>query len=293
MPEPEAVVKPKTAGFVDSKHNNANKRRIEEEQAEIDKLTAAPEGEEETSTEEPVEEKVEAKKEENLSPEEKTYKKRHTDARKYINEQDARIKALEQRLNNPEPTADIRPPKSDEDIGAWAEKYPDVAAIVETIAEKKAQEKFSQAEDRLQRIDEINAEAERTKAETEIRKVHSDFDELKSSDAFHDWADKQPKWVKDALYENSDDPMSVVRVIDLYKVDNGMDTRGKKSSTKEAASAVVSKRTSSSPDKEGANVTFKESDVQKMSAKEFEINEEAIMASMKNKSFYDISGAAR
>ena len=79
MPELEAVVKPKTAGFVDSKHNNANKRRIEEEQAELDKLTAAPE--EETSTEEPVE----AKKEENLSPEEKTYKKRHTDARKYIN----------------------------------------------------------------------------------------------------------------------------------------------------------------------------------------------------------------
>ena len=211
MPEPEAVVKPKTAGFVDSKHNNANKRRIEEEQAEIDKLTATPEGEEETSTEEPVEEKVEAKKEENLSPEEKTYKKRHTDARKYINEQDARIKALEQRLNNPDPAAGIR----------------------------------------------------------------------------------QPKWVKDALYENSDDPMSVVRVIDLYKVDNGMDTRGKKSSTKEAASAVVSKRTSSNPDKEGANITFKESDVQKMSAKEFEINEEAIMASMKNKSFYDISGAAR
>ena len=70
-------------------------------------------------------------------------------------------------------------------------------------------------------------------------------------------------------------------------------TNTKQSSTKEAASAVVSKRTSSSPDKEGANITFKESDVQKMSTKEFESNEEAIMASMKNKSFYDISGAAR
>ena len=289
MPELETMSKPKTAGFVDSKHNNANKRRIEEEQVEIDKLTAT---EEEATTEEPVE--VEAKKEENLTPEEKTYKKRHTDARKYINEQDARIKALEQRLNNPEPTEDIRPPKSDEDIGAWAEKYPDVAAIVETIAEKKAQEKFSQAEDRLQRIDEINAEAERTKAETEIRKSHSDFDELKASDAFHDWADVQPKWVKDALYENSDDPMSVVRVIDLYKVDNGMDTRGKKSSTKDAASAVVPKRNSANPEQNSSKPKYTESMVEKMSMADYEKNQDAILqASRDNPNFYDISGAAR
>jgi hypothetical protein len=289
MPELETMSKPKTAGFVDSKHNNANKRRIEEEQVEIDKLTAT---EEEATTEEPVE--VEAKKEENLTPEEKTYKKRHTDARKYINEQDARIKALEQRLNNPEPTEDIRPPKSDEDIGAWAEKYPDVAAIVETIAEKKAQEKFSQAEDRLQRIDEINAEAERTKAETEIRKSHSDFDELKASDAFHDWADVQPKWVKDALYENSDDPMSVVRVIDLYKVDNGMDTRGKKSNTKDAASAVVPKRNSANPEQNSSKPKYTESMVEKMSMADYEKNQDAILqASRDNPNFYDISGAAR
>ena len=290
MPELETVSKPKTAGFVDSKHNNANKRRIEEEQAEIDKLTATEETTEETAAEEPVE----AKQEENLTPEEKTYKKRHTDARKYINEQDARIKALEQRLNNPEPTEDIRPPKSDEDIGAWAEKYPDVAAIVETIAEKKAQEKFSQAEGRLQRIDEINAEAERTKAETEIRKSHSDFDELKASDAFHDWADVQPKWVKDALYENSDDPMSVVRVIDLYKVDNGMDTRGRKSSTKKAASAVVSKRNSANLEQDTSIPKYTESMVEKMSMADYEKNQDAILqASRDNPNFYDISGAAR
>jgi len=291
MPELDTISKPKTAGFVDSNYTNANKRRIEEEQAEIDKLTATEEPTEAT-TEEPV--AVEAKQEENLSPEEKTYKKRHTDARKYINEQDNRIKALEERLNNPDPSAGIRPPKSDEDIGAWAEKYPDVAAIVETIAEKKAQEKFSQAEGRLQRIDEITAEAERTKSENEIRKSHSDFDELKASDAFHDWADVQPKWVKDALYENSDDPMSVVRVIDLYKVDNGMDTRGKRSSTKDAASAVVPKRNSANPEQNSSKPKYTESMVEKMSMADYEKNQDAILQSSRdNPNFYDISGAAR
>ena len=261
---------------------------------ELKKEEPKAEAKKEEGVEAKKDDNVEAKKEENLSPEEKTYKKRHTDARKYINEQDARIKALEERLNNPDPAADIRPPKSDEDIGAWAEKYPDVAAIVETIAEKKAQEKFSQAEDRLQRIDEINAEAQRTKAENEIRKSHSDFDELKASDAFHDWADVQPKWVKDALYENSDDAMSVVRVIDLYKVDNGIDTKGKKASTKQAASAVVPKRNSANPEQDSSIPKYTESMVEKMSMEEYEKNQDAILQSSRdNPNFYDITGAAR
>jgi hypothetical protein len=66
------------------------------------------------------------------------------------------------------------------------------------------------------------------KAENVIRKSHPDFDELRDSDEFHNWAEEQPKWVRDALYENMDDPASVIRVIDLYKVDNGYDTSAKK-----------------------------------------------------------------
>ena len=293
MPEPEVVVKPKTAGFVDSKHNNANKRRIEKEEAEIEKLMNTEEQPEEEKKEEKVETKKE-EEEENLNAEEKTYKKRHTDARRYINEQDAKIKALEERLNNPDPAASIRPPKSDEDIGAWAAKYPDVAAIVETIADKKAQEKFSKAEERLQRIDEINDEAERIKAENEIRKSHADFDDLRASDAFHDWAEEQPKVVKDALYENADDPMSVVRVIDLYKRDKGIDTKGKKTSTKQAASAVVPKRNSANPEQDSSTPNFTESMVERMSMAEYEKNQDAILqASRDNPNFYDITGAAR
>jgi hypothetical protein len=34
-------------------------------------------------------------------------------------------------------------PKSEQDIEAWAKKYPDVAGIVEAIADKKAQERAS------------------------------------------------------------------------------------------------------------------------------------------------------
>jgi hypothetical protein len=96
------------------------------------------------------------------------------------------------------------------------------------------------------------------------------------------------------LYENSDDPMSVVRVIDLYKVDNGMDTRGKKSNTKDAASAVVPKRNSANPEQNSSKPKYTESMVEKMSMADYEKNQDAILqASRDNPNFYDISGAAR
>ena len=286
MPELETMSKPKTAGFVDSKHNNANKRRIEEEQVEIDKLTAT---EEEATTEEPVE----AKQEENLTPEEKTYKKRHTDARKYINEQDARIKALEQRLNNPEPTADIRPPKSDEDIGAWAEKYPDVAAIVETIAIKKAKEQSSGLEARVKEIDDMRDKANRDKAEVELMTAHPDFGSIRDDDQFHEWAEEQPKWIQDALYENDDDARSASRAIDLYKADKGIKTKKTGTSNRDAAKAVSKTNTRSEPSSEESG-SIKESTVQKMNAHQYEKNADKIMEAIRSGKFiYDISGNAR
>lgn len=293
MPELETMSKPKTAGFVDSNYTNANKRRIEEEQAELDELTATEE-QTEVAVEEPVEPEAKVNAEENLTPEEKTYKKRHTDARKYINEQDARIKALEERLNNPQDPSNVRLPKSDEDINQWAAKYPDVAAIVETIAEKKAQEKFNQADERFQRIDEINEAAERVEHENIIRNSHADFDDLKASDDFHNWAEKQPKWVSDALYVNTNSPEGVVRVIDFYKLENGMDIKSKKSSNKKAASAVMPKRNSANPEQDASISKFTESMVKKMSIADYEKNEAAIdQASRENPNFYDISGGAR
>ena len=51
-------------------------------------------------------------------------------------EYEDRIQALEQQLNE-STKQEIKLPKSDEDIEAWAKQYPDVAAIVETLQLKK------------------------------------------------------------------------------------------------------------------------------------------------------------
>lgn len=300
MPELETMESPKVAGFVDPNYTNkANRRRIEQEEAELDKLMKGEQNEEDTSEDqEPDGETQELsdesdKKDETLSSEERTYKKRYSDLRDHLNKQSAEIKQLQSKLENAETSGTLRPPKSDEDIEAWANEYPDIAAIVETIASKKAEERFSGAEARLQEIDRISEEATRSKLEQEIRAIHPDFDELRDSDAFHDWAKKEPKWVKDALYDNSEDPASVARVIDLYKMHNGLDTKSKKKATKAAASAVVTKR-STKPDSNDTAGHFSESQVHKMTAIEYEKNSDAIMEAIRAGKFtYDMTGGAR
>jgi hypothetical protein len=300
MADLETMESPKVAGFVDPNYTNkANRRRIEQEEAELDKLMKGEQNEEDTSEDqEPDGETQELsdesdKKDETLSSEERTYKKRYSDLRDHLNKQSAEIKQLQSKLENAETSGTLRPPKSDEDIEAWANEFPDIAAIVETIASKKAEERFSGAEARLQEIDRISEEATRSKLEQEIRAIHPDFDELRDSDAFHDWAKKEPKWVKDALYDNSEDPASVARVIDLYKMHNGLDTKSKKKATKAAASAVVTKR-STKPDSNDTAGHFSESQVHKMTAIEYEKNSDAIMEAIRAGKFtYDMTGGAR
>jgi len=296
MPELAEVQTQKTAGFVDRGYNYERKRKkLEEEEEEIKRLEAEQAGESTEEQEEVTEEtETDSKDEEKaLSAEERSFKKRYGDLRRHIQKKEKEWEEKLETLQKQSAKQTLVAPKSDEDIDEWAKEFPDVAAIVETIATKKAKEMFDKADIRLKELDDAQAEITRTKAEAKIKETHADFDELRESDEFHDWADEQPKWVKDALYENSDDPASVVRVIDLYKIDNGLTSNDKKTKRKAAASTVT-KRSKTEVDVEDANNVIKESQVAKMSAKEFEERSDEINTAIRSGKFvYDMSGSAR
>tara|TARA_R100000455_G_C6270461_1_gene126321 strand:- start:492 stop:1391 length:900 start_codon:yes stop_codon:yes gene_type:complete len=299
MPELAEVQTKKTAGFVDRGYNyEKRQQRIKAEEEEIKRLEAEARGEtpvdEEPKQEVTQEEEANTEaKEDTLSAEERTFKKRYGDLRRHVQQKEKeweeKFSALEKRSER----EGIVPPKSDEDIDNWAKQYPDVAGIVETIATKKAQEMFEKANIRIKEIDEERMELKRDSAENVIRKAHSDFDDLRAADEFHNWAEQQPKWVKDALYENSDDPDSVIRVIDLYKMDNGLTVSDKKKNTKNAAKTVA-RKSKTEVDLADANNMIKESDVAKMSNEEFAEKSDEINAALRSGKFiYDISGSAR
>ena len=293
MPELNVMESPKVAGFVDSSHSNANRRRAEKEEKEIEELMESRQEDTEVEVAAVAEAPKEAASDEDkdLTREEKTYKKRYDDLRRHQNKLVEHVKTLEAQVSDP---SSFAAPTTEEELEAWKEKYPDVANIVSTLAKKEAQAMYNAADERLSRLDEIAEQADRAKAEAEIRAIHSDFDELKDSEVFHDWVDVQPKWVKDALYVNSDDPASVARVIDLYKADNNIVNKGKKASAKKAAAAIVTKKGRTSVDAEESNGRITESDVNKMSTAEYEKRSDEIMEAIRGGRFvYDMTGAAR
>ena len=291
MPELENVEAQKTAAYM-SRTRSKYKDKIKKDEEELKQLM---EEQGKPKEEEKVEEKTEeVKPEVELSDEEKSFKTRYGDMRRHLaakeKEYNAKIKELEDKLGE---TKKLVPPKSDEDLQAWVDKYPDVAGMVETIADKRAKQMFDKANIQLEELNKAKEEATRSRAENEIRKAHSDFDELRDSDQFHNWVEEQPKWVQNALYENQDDPASVVRVLDLYKVDNGLTRSDKKDKTKAAAS-LVDRGSKTKVDPSESSDKIRESEIAKMTDAEYAKNADKINeAHRSGKIIYDLSGNAR
>ena len=301
----------------DSKSHKRNLSRVERDEAELRELLkqagvtqdeteeeaveaqpyssepSEPQVQAESRTKQEEEPQAEAQEEDaELSGEEKNFKKRYGDLRRHMQEKEkdftAKLEKLEKQLESAAKN-ELVLPKSEEEIDAWAKKYPDIAGIVEAIAAKEADKKSSTLDARLAEIEALRSTAKREKAEAELTQIHPDFVSIREDDAFHTWADNQPKWVQDALYENTDDAKSVARVIDLYKADTGIVTKRSSTSDKAAASSVKSKR-SAAPEPEDSSSYLRESQVAKMTIKEYEKRADEIMEAQRNGKFvYDLS----
>lgn len=277
----------KTAGFL---KRNANKDRIEQEEQELQELQKQNTAEEQEADDSDLN-----ASDENLTAEEKTFKKRYGDLRRHSQKKEQELQDQIDRLSNQleESTKkEIKYPKSEQELEAWMKKYPDVAKIVETIAMKKANEQSTEYESKFKMIEEMKAEAQREKAEAELLRIHPDFEQIRDQDDFHNWVEDQPKWVQDALYDNETDAVSAARAIDLFKADMGITTKKRKA--KGAEQSVGTRGSRNNPDADNSSTAIKESDVAKMKPDQYEQMQEKIAESIRNGTFiYDLSGSAR
>ena len=239
-----------------------------------------------------VEAQREEEEEKNLGAEEQTYKKRYGDLRRHTQKiQDETKRQIQQMQDQIEALTkkQVKLPKSDEELEKWTEQYPDVAKIVETIATKKAMEANTSVEEKLRRVEELELKIEREKAETELSRLHPDYDDLRQDHDFHNWVAEQPKWIQSALYENDTDFLGAAKAIDLYKAETG---KKAKKEDKGAAKAVRSSKRSEELT-ESKN-TWSESRVRKLSGADFERHQEEIEKAIRSGNFdYDLSGGAR
>ena len=267
------------SAFINKKYSNEDKRKKEEE--ELEQLMAEQKGE------------VQQEEPEPQSAEEKSFKKRYGDLRRHSQKKEeefnAKLEALQAQLDKATKNELILP-KTDEEIDAWSKEYPDVAAIIETIADKKSKATAQELEQRMAEFEELRITAKREKAEAELATMHPDFVQIREDDAFHNWAKEQPKWVQDALYENTDDAKSVARVIDLYKADTGLVTKPKKDNSAEKAAASSVKTKGATPEPDETSKMIRESEVAAMTIKEYEKRADEIMEAQRSGNFiYDIT----
>jgi|DEB0MinimDraft_6_1074348.scaffolds.fasta_scaffold02889_5 hypothetical protein len=250
--------------------------------------------EEEVQQEEAVEAQAEDTAEDS---EEETFKKRYGDLRRYMQQtvetKDRELEKLKQQINA-QKKEEFKLPTSEEEIEAWATKYPEVAKIVDSIAQKRAREASQEVEQSMSDLRKMKSQLEKEKAQHQLQQMHPDFDSIRADKNFHAWVKEQPTYIQDALYKNDTDAIAAGRAIDLYKADMGMISEKRSDSQLEKEAAKAVKKTTKNSPSASPNAEWSESKVAALKAYEYEKYEEDILSAMQSGKFvYDMSGAAR
>ena len=90
-----------------------------------------------------------------LNAEEETFKKRYGDLRRHNqtvkNKYEDELAKLQGQLADAT-KAQIKFPKTEEEIDNWSKRYPDVAAVIDTIAKKRSLEVLEIGEQKMERL---------------------------------------------------------------------------------------------------------------------------------------------
>ena len=214
------------------------------------------------------------------------YKKRYDDLKTHYDSRLDEFKAREQELldeavkNRP----DYRAPKSAEELEQFKNEYPDVMAVVETVAHLESESKTKVLEERLSALQTRENELVRKDAEKNLREKHPDFDNIRNSDDFQEWAELQPESIKDWIFNNPDDATLASRALDLFKKDIGLEvpqvrqTRSNSKQTQQSAADMISTKTTSvSPNQQRV---WSEREISALSMAEFDKYESEISDAM-------------
>ena len=187
------------------------------------------------------------------APDEKAnYKKRYDDLKKHYDSKIAEFKQKEQELQ-----AEARMTQQVEQ-----------AVRHEDTIEAEAQNEYAEQQpavepERLAALDEREARIARREAEQTLAEKHPDFGDIRQSEEFHSWAKSQPNAIQDWVYNNPNDVALAVKAIDLYKLENGIQSSQgtvakSQTSSKASAADMVSTKTTTIDAKEAKVWTQRE-----------------------------------
>ena len=239
-------------------------------EAEIDETATvqSKDTEEADETQEATPENVERP----ASVEDKVYKKRYDDLKRHydstVNKHKDEVFNLKTQVE--QASKNFIPPKDKDALDKWRKEYPDVYDVIKTVAYQEADEKAKEVNNKLQQLQKDQQKVLRDKAEVELLKLHPDFNKIKDSQDFHDWAGAQDSMIQGWLYDNFDNANLAARAIDLYKMDKGLKKAeaDKVDTKKEASKSVTSTARSTEKDIKGKKI-WSVSEIKRLKPSEF------------------------
>ena len=210
------------------------------------------------------------------------YKKRYDDLKKHYDGRVNSFKSREEELlaeirtNRPK----YKAPKSAEEIEAFKKEYPDVYGVVETVAHLRSSKETEDLKQEIKGLKELNQTVNKEKAEARLARLHPDFEEIRESDDFHNWAEGQPEAIKGWVYGNATNAELASRAIDLFKQDTGKSKSKPELSGDLVAASEMVKVKNSKEIGYGSKKIWTRSQIAAMSQSEFDKNEKAITEAM-------------
>ena len=209
------------------------------------------------------------------------FKKRYDDLKKHYDQKVETWKAEKGELENAvkqsvEQRTDVRLPKTPEELEEFKTSYPDVYAVVETVAHKKAEEQSKDLHKELETIREREKNLVVQNAYEELLRIHPDFDTVRKDEKFLQWLETQPKSLSDGIYKNNTDAHWASRVLDLYKIDAGIGKKATKARSSAATSVTAPQAREVKVDSNAGKRVWKNSEIQKLKSWEFEKFEKEI-----------------
>jgi len=202
------------------------------------------------------------------------YKKRYDDLKRYydrkLGEWTSKENDLKTQLRDNRPK--YQPPKSKEELETFKAEYPDIYGVVETVSHLQSENQMQTLQEEVESLKKRNEALAQREAQLELGRLHPDFNDIKESDDFHNWADSQPMEIKSWIYENNSDGKLAARAIDLYKKDRGLGLDKKtetKTTTQNQGADLLVKTREQVQVPQSNEVVFNRSDIASMSDEEF------------------------
>lgn len=153
-------------------------------------------------------------------------------------------------------------PSTPEEVEAFKKKHKDVYNIIRTLAYEEVQAGTGDLKEQVGEVVKKTSEGAQKSAAKAILKAHPDFNDIKKSSQFHEWASDQTPEIQNWIYKNPDNAQLAIKAINLFKVETAYKNEASSQASDDSAAEAV--KSNSQPQVKGGQKIWKASEIKSL-----------------------------